>query len=418
MPGVDNVKFLGINSKYIFFVFFFFLIFEMFVPTIELPDPSISNFSKFYNYAYKQQNLDTHYLEFTKFLSYLFAIIVGFAIKSHSDGFKNERGNLFKGKDKGYKDILILFGYSIFVFFIAGNSVLAGQYDYDGFCNENGRKIIALHKRDGNIGYAIFKSMRDIKRIYSLKFLQNFLNFYSYSDLYPGDSNKTNGKTNLTTDTCIYPGFIERITLNFSFFFLPFLFGIHLKYIISTLPSLANIEINLWQTKKWNKMTYIILSCVLFFILVNLVFYIYNYARDSVVKFIIFLTVLIILTSIMIFNTLKMINHKKSNSQLMSVSFLLMVLIPFVNIHCVYSLILFGLLNGVLVGEISEKGYGYKALILEEVVIKSTCPSHSYQEINRTSSNKSDSISDRSEPADNVNKVESDSSREIEMKIH
>jgi len=293
--------------------------------------PSIEIDSEFFNSVYEQINFNSRHFEFFKFLFYIFSVFLGYILASKiSQGDFTLKRNL--------KNLLIILAFSLIIFFSSGNTVLKGLHDFEGFCDSNSLKLFTDHKNDGAIGYFLFRLMTDARRIYSLKFLENFLNLYTYFDL---NSN----------NPCVFPGFLEVFFLNYNLFILPFFFGLNFFSIAESYQTLKYMRTNWHMTKYWDRKHWIIYCILIGFFILNIIFHFANYARDSVLKFGFFL-ILICLISCYI--TLRFVRNSKLFLDLTSPT-LIMLVIVFLNINCIYELVLFGFCNGLMVAAFARR---------------------------------------------------------------
>lgn len=101
------------------------IVFEFIFPAIKIP-------LRLYNRIYSLLNFSTAHLDLSKLLTYVLFLICGFAFVNLVN-LKNKRNNPFIGPN-GYSDTkkVVLFGFIIF--FLSGNFLLLGKYDFEGFC--------------------------------------------------------------------------------------------------------------------------------------------------------------------------------------------------------------------------------------------------------------------------------------------
>jgi hypothetical protein len=321
---------LSTNIHYLFSFAIILIILELF--------PSYNIGTQIYNNIYYQINFSTFHFDFSKFFLYIFSIVLGFTLVN-----KLYRNKIFQGLNDNFRDIIIVSSYSFVIYFISAESILIGKYDYEGFCSTEGKAIIESHKKDGVFGNSIYTVMVDFQRIYSFKFIQNFLNISDYKTL--------------NSNNCVYPGFVERFLKNYFLFIFPFFIGLNYSSITERVEFFRKqffcLEWN-WNNKTiWPFKQWVYLSFFLFFITLNIIFHFLNYCRDSYGRFLFFIVFsVIILGSIFYYN-----NKVKLTKKLeLNTVVVIMIILPFINIHCVYDLILFGVLNGILVEAICKEG--------------------------------------------------------------
>ena len=319
----ELVRRVGLNLNFAF-ALTIILIVLYYLPSLEIE-------SDFYRFVYEQLNFNSGHFEFFKFFLYLFSISLGYVLV-----IKISLGEFFIKRN--FRNLLALLAFSLIIFFFSGNTVLKGLHDYEGFCDSNGLKSFTSHKKDGGIGNFIFRFMTDARRIYSLKFLENFLNVYTYLDL---NSN----------NLCIFPGFLEVIFLNYNLFILPFFFGLNFFSIIESFQTFKYMRMNWYMTKYWERKHWVIYYILIGFFIFNILFHFANYARDSIFKFGFFLILICLISG---YITLRYIRNKKVFLDLNSPTLIMLVII-FVNINCIYELILFGICNGLMVGAFVQR---------------------------------------------------------------
>lgn len=351
----DNlIRRLGINMDFIFAFSFISMILYF--------TPEIYSESETFNSIYKQINFNSHHLEFYKLLIYILSVSLGFIfINQLTTGVEIVKRFLF-GFGSAFSDFFITLGYSLIIYVFSANTVLAGNFDYKGFCDERGISLIESHKKDGQFGNFIYLLMTDFKRLYSFKFLENFFNFYPFYE-----SNANN--------ICILPGFFEVTLLNYFFYFLPFIIGLNFTAIVDNIQAIKYLKMNWNKRKNWERKHWVIIYGLITFFVLNVVFHFVNYARDSLWKFLLFLILFISITVYLTYRYL----HNKSTKQLdLTNPTLIMLVLIFVNIHCVYDLILFGFLSGLMSSSAGKNGIRdiFKDIDLENYKTCNFVPNH------------------------------------------
>jgi hypothetical protein len=303
--------------------------------------PEILADSDSFNTMYKQINFNSYHFEFYKLIIYVFSISLGFIlINQFTTGVEITKRYSF-GFGGALSDFFITLGYSLIIFFISGNTVLSGSYDYEGFCDERGLSLIQSHKKDGHIGNFIYIIMSDVKRLYSFKFLENFLNINPFVE-----SNKNN--------LCVMPGFFEISLLNLVFYFYPLLIGLNFTAITDNIQCIKYLKMNWNKKKNWERKHWFIIYGLITFLVLNVVFHFVNFARDSWWKFFIFSLLFLFIGGYILYRYF--ISHKKTKELDFTNPTLIMFVIIFVNLRCVYDLILLGFLSGLLASSAGRNG--------------------------------------------------------------
>ena len=305
--------------------------------------PSINIDSNSYNKMYQQINFNTHHFEFYKLVFYLISVSLGFIVINQLKTGVLIFNRFFFGFGSALKDFLITLLYSLIIYFFSGNTVLPGYHNYEGFCDERGLSVLNDHKKDGDIGNFIFVIMTDFRRLYTFKFLENIFNFYSYVD-----SNLNN--------MCIFPGFFETYIINFSLFLIPFTIGLNFYAIVENFQTIKYLRINWNIRKNWERKHWVIYTCLIIFFVLNIVFHFVNFARDSLWKFVFFL---ILFSFIVGYITFRYVLAKKTKFLHITNPTLIMLVLLFVNINCVYDIILFAFLTGLMTSESVIHGVGH-----------------------------------------------------------
>lgn len=174
--------------------------------------------------------------------------------------------------------------------------------------------------------------MIDVERFYSSKIVENFFNFQNFEEI----NNNAN---------CIYPGWLERIIVNYFFFIIPFFIGVNFTHFNNT--AIKNFDLNPQRMKEnYTPMMWLLLIALSIFILLNLAYHFYNYAVISLIKFGVYIIILFGIIATIAYGTY--LNRQKKVLHIHHFNLMSLLLI-FVNVHCIYDLILFGLLNGIMV---------------------------------------------------------------------
>jgi hypothetical protein len=284
------------------------------------------------------------------------------------------------------RNIMIFFVVSFFLFFSSGITVLNGKYDFEEFCDEIGEKEIDLHKSkifinfypldDGEIGFATYEIMMDLKRFGEFKYLSNFFNLQNFED--------TNQEMK-----CIFPGFIERTYLNYITFIFSFLIGLNFEFFYKKY-FFSNGKINI----------YVFLISTTF-TLFNIVLFFYVYMKISYIKFCFYFSILLgLICGVIIYyfifkkNELKLkdfLYENVVNSRNFSFIYCF-----YCNLHCYYCLILLGLSQGVLVNSIvgnNQSNMKFGRTLDVDVI---PCNNFHQVELNYVGNNKSNSEKEES----------------------
>ncbi len=199
--------------------------------------------------------------------------------------------------------------------------------------------------------------MCDIRRIYTLEFISNFFGLFEFVDV---NSNKF---------LCIFPTFIEKFVINFFFFFIPFLFGLyHTRFILAKCNQNNQSNSNhKTETKRdtshkpliFDKQNYLdlfkdnmmIFLTHIIFLSVNIIYYLFSYYTDSLFKFIIYISIFLGQVNFISIKTFV------KGYITLSKSTILMILMPYVNTHCIYSTMLLGWMIGLFSTDVYENGF-------------------------------------------------------------
>lgn len=171
--------------------------------------------------------------------------------------------------------------------------------------------------------------MIDIKRFYNFEYIKNFLDIKNFKEM--------NSNTN-----CIFPGYIERFYLNNIIYTVSFILGLNFDFYFRTF---------IWKTNLLN------MTLTAIFIILNWTFYFYNNLRISFIRFFVYSSIFIgVLIGIIVHYQLTKKNRtfiQYLNNEIVNIRNTSLIISVFCNFHCLYSLILFGICQGIFVFSIS-----------------------------------------------------------------
>jgi len=113
------------NLAFALIAFPLLIIIEYIFPALKIP-------FKFYNKVYSLLNFSTAHLDLSKLFSYILFLIFGFSFINIVN-LKNKRENPLIGPN-GYSDTKKVIYFGFIIFFLSGNFLLLGKYDFEGFC--------------------------------------------------------------------------------------------------------------------------------------------------------------------------------------------------------------------------------------------------------------------------------------------
>lgn len=182
-------------------VYFLSLLFleEFLLTYVEIPLPSFLQF--LYNTC---KSYSSSHFEISKLFVYLTTVAVLYQL------FYRKEITRSITTCRYYPSVKIIL-IALIVFFVSGNTVLIGFYDYANFCTGEYKRLMQAYEEDGTAGYQMYLTMIDVNRLFTFKSV--------YLNLIP----------KVTHTFCLYPGIIERIVYMFLFFYIPCV--VYMKYL-------------------------------------------------------------------------------------------------------------------------------------------------------------------------------------------
>jgi hypothetical protein len=283
--------------KYLFFCSYVTFFIDIFVPNILIvKDTEI----------FKQTYLNSYHLDFSKPCQY---IVINFI------GLFYLRNNMLRKKDYFLLLIIsVIFGFTSSIF------VLTGQYDYEGFCSKNHLALLNEHKEDGELGFFVYKTMMDLQRGVGLGY---------YNNIFP---NNIFSKKNIAND-CVFPFYLERFTIKFFIYTVPYF----------AMLFISRFQCNFLRNRNYLKKFLNVLGYI--FIFTNLVYQLIYFALENIYKFYFYLAMLVILVSGTVIQTILLRKFKRFHPRFY---YFIMLLTPFISIHCLYYIILLSVSSAVV----------------------------------------------------------------------
>jgi len=149
------VKFMILLFENIYY-FIIYLAVHVFVSL--LPEVK-TDVNSFYNSIYLQKNFNSFHIDFSKLILFLLSVNITYSIyikeiiknDFNTIEVQEQENYLSKQKGRNFKKLLFFNLFGVFAFFFSGNSVLIGEFDYEGFCNTKDKNIINLHKSNKSL---------------------------------------------------------------------------------------------------------------------------------------------------------------------------------------------------------------------------------------------------------------------------
>lgn len=158
--------------------------------------------------------------------------------------------------------------------------------------------------------------------------------------------NEENFSEKKTQKCCIFPSVVERTLTNFLFYVLPFFIGLNFTHIPEVFPSIKYLDLNWYRIRRYTKRLWALFCIFVLFVIFSFVFHFINYYEISKWKFIFYVSLLFsIVISIALYTYCK----RDRITLHLHHSSLMIILIPFINLHCIFDMLELGVFTGVMV---------------------------------------------------------------------
>ena len=310
------------------------------ITALEYLIPAFKISFKLYNVIYSLNNFSTIHLDFSKLFVYIFFLISGFAFINIVNLQKSPKNPFIS--PNGYSDFKKSILIGILLFFISGNFLLLGKYDFEGFCPE-GTEI-------QNISYDTETFYSKIKKHFSK--ISNFekithsisLGLYAFcKDL----STWFNPSFYFIefTPVCKFPVFFERVFKNFFFFAIPFIISLNFTY-VEEFPGLRDFNLSWEYMKFWSWKLWGLFFIMCGFILFTVSFLFLSFLKNSLIRLSFYASLLLVIGLYVIIRSKREapVKHFHLHHYMLMIVFCL-----FLGIHSDFCLIIFGVFSAIMI---------------------------------------------------------------------
>ena len=211
-------------------------------------------------------NVYTEYFSVAKWLYYPFIFTAGFTFVNIVS-LKNRTNNPFISGNGDYKALFITIGSAMtWLFFLAGNEVLRGKYDLNGYCPQNSFRTVESTYQEVNA-----EELSTAQRLmYEFEMPENHAECKTYTQLNAWSR------------------------YNFLFYTIAYVIGCNFTH-LDKIPIFRNFTLTCDDMKNWTKQQWIIFAALIIFIGVNVVYLFYLYHLAKIMKFYILLLIATVL---------------------------------------------------------------------------------------------------------------------------